>query len=401
MITDILILIILIVLSAFFSASEVALLSLSRLKIEHLVRKKKPGIEIVQKLKKKPHDLLVTILIGNNIVNIGASTFATTVAMDLFKNNVVSITTFAMTFLILTFGEIMPKSFAMKHNVGFSIFASKPLYFLSIIFYPIIKFYDLFSPKYKKKKPIITEDEIKSYVSVGKKYGQIKESERQLIHRIFKFDDVTAEDIMTRRLDMVILNANDRLRDHIEFFIKLPHTRIPVYKKEKDNIIGVIHMKDVLRVIHSKKYNVKLKSLIKPVLFIPETRKIDVLLREFQLKNKHMAIVIEDKEVIGLVTLEDVLEEIVGEIEDETDIISIKQLKKNKWEVSGRADLKQVNKKLKIKLKKHQKFETFGGFILHELDKVPEYGQVVKIKGLRIKVIRKTGRHILDTVVWK
>jgi len=394
-----------ILLSGFFSGSETALISLNKLQIEHLVRKKRKGIEIVKALKDKPNDLLITILIGNNIVNIGASTFATTIALGLFENNVIGITTGVMTFLILTFGEIIPKNLALNYNVKFSVFAAKPLYLLHIILYPLIRFYNLFNKLFKgKERPLVTEEEIKSFVAVGQRVGQIKETEKELIHRIFRFDDVSVREIMTPKPDMVILNSKDKIENHVTFFTKTPHSRIPIYEKTKENIIGIVHIKDVVNAIQKKKINKTLKSLMKTAFFVPETKKIDTLLKQFQVRNHHLAIVADEHGVItGLVTLEDVLEEIVGEIQDETDKIEpdIERLHSNKWKIEGRADIKDINKRLKIRLKEHVDFETFGGYILHELGRIPKQGETVKIKSIKIRIARKTGQRILDTIVWK
>jgi len=176
--SDIGILFVMILLSGFFSGAETALFSLNKLKVEHLVEKKKKGIDTVKFLKDRPHDLLVTLLIGNNIVNVGASAFATSVAIGLFQNNAIGITTGVMTFLILTFGEIIPKNFALHHNVLFSIVVAKPIYILSIIFYPIVKFYGFFNRRFENEgDPMVTEEEIQTYINIGQKTGEIKKEE--------------------------------------------------------------------------------------------------------------------------------------------------------------------------------------------------------------------------------
>ncbi|MFW5846595.1 MAG: hemolysin family protein [Nanoarchaeota archaeon] len=403
---DIFILIILIVLSGFFSGSETAFFSLSKLRVEHLAEKKKKGIETVKKLKEKPHSLLITLLIGNNLVNVGSSALATKISLDFFQNSGIGIAIGVMTFLILTFGEIIPKNFALNHNVRFSIIAAKPIYFLLIVFFPIIKFYDLFLRKSNKysKGPIVTEEEIKSYVKAGHKAGEIKKQEREMISKIFQFDDVAVKEIMTPKPDIFLLNSEDKLQDHIKDFIKKPYSRIPVYFKNKDNIIGVLYIKEILKKIVDKRVNRKLKNFVKPVLFVPETRMIDSLLKDFQLKNQHMAIVVDEHGIVsGLITLEDILEQIVGDIQDEVDIDKpgIEKINYKKWKISGKVNIHEVNEKLKTRIKNTDDYDTFGGYVLHKIGRVPKTGEIIKIYNHKIKINRKAGQRILDTTVWK
>jgi len=405
--TQIIILIVAIVLSGFFSGIETAFFSLDRLRIKHLLKEKRSGAKTVEKLKSNPQRLLTTILIGNNVANIGASAIATSIAIQFAGSYAVGIATGIMTLIILIFGEITPKSLAVKHNETVALMVSKPLLILQTILLPISFLFESLANLItgsKKERPIVTEEEIKTFVSVGAEAGQVKATERELIHRIFRFDDLNASEIMVPKPDMILLNANDSIKEHVNFFIKMPHTRIPIYEKNKDKIIGVVHVKDVLKAIYHKRINKKLRSLMKPIFFVPETKKLDTLLKQFKIRNQHIAIVVDEYGVVtGLITLEDVLEEIVGEIQDETDIVdpNVEKISQNKWKIKGKTDIQDVNKKLRLRLKEHADFETFGGYILHEIGRIPKKGETINIKRLKITINRKTGQRILDTTVKK
>ena len=325
-------LIALLLLSGFFSASETALVSISRLRVRHLLNQNKPGAKTLKKLKDDPKRLLITILICNNLVNVSASALATLVAIDIFKNNAVGIAIGAITLLLLVFGEITPKTFATYHNRRFSLFVARPIWFLSIILYPLIIIFDaiaLFLMKIfgwqKKKSPVVTEAEIKSIVELGEDVGAIKKTEEILIKNVFRFDDVEVEDIMTPKKKIFSLDAERRIKDVINIILKKSYTRIPVYRKDPENIMGVLYKGDILKYYANKNTNIPLRKVMKRVFYIFQTRKIDVLLKQFLSRKIHMAIVLdENHNLVGLVTLEDVLEELVGEIIDEKEAERLK-----------------------------------------------------------------------------
>jgi len=323
---------VLLFLSAFFSSSETALVSMSRLRVRHLVKQGKSGAKTLKKLKDDPKRLLITILICNNLVNVSASVLATIIAMDLFKNNAVSYAIGIMTFLILVFGEITPKTFATYHNRKFSLFVARPIYFLSIILYPLVIVFDgiaLFFMKLfgmpKKKKPLVTEAEIKTIVELGEDVGAIKKIEEALIKNVFRFDDVEVEDIMTPKNKIFSLDAEKKLKDVIPTLLKKHHTRVPVYRKDPENIMGVVYKSDILDYYVKKKTDLPLRKIMKHAFFISGTSKIDALLKKFLAKHVHIAIVLnENHKLVGIVTLEDVLEELVGEIVDEKEAEKLK-----------------------------------------------------------------------------
>ena len=331
-------LVLLLCLSAFFSSAETALISMSRLRVRHLVKQRKPGAKALKRLKDDPKRLLITILIGNNLVNVSASSLATLIAVDVFASNAVSYAIGIMTFLILVFGEITPKSFATYHNRRFSLFVAEPIWVLSNILYPLVMFFHwitLFFMKIfrleKKKIPLVTEAEIRTIVEIGEDIGAIKKTEEALIKNVFKFDDIEVEDVMKPKSKIFSLEAEKKLKDVIPLILKKPYTRIPVFRKDPENIMGVVNINDILKSYAHKKTDIPLRKIMKRVFFIYGNRKLDVLLKQFLSKNIHIAVVIDENHKLqGIVTLEDVLEELVGEITDEKDMEALKLLKKKR-----------------------------------------------------------------------
>lgn len=329
---QLLILLILLLLSAFFSGSETALLSLSRLRVRHLIQEKKPGALALKKLKDNPNRMLITLLIGNNLVNVSASAIATVVAGEIFNSNAVGYAIGIMTLLVLLFGEITPKVFCNYHNKAISLLVAKPIWTLSIILFPVVWLFDRFTIMLMKlfggapkKKPLVTEEEIKSIVELGEDEGAINKSEEYMIKNIFRFDDVRVIDVMTPYSKIVAIPEGMLLSEALATIIKKPFSRFPVYRGDKRKLIGMVYTKDVLKHVSSQETALPVTKLMKKIFYIHKNRTIDLLLKEFLSKRTHLAAVIDDvHDVVGIVTLEDVLEEIVGEIVDEKEIEEMK-----------------------------------------------------------------------------
>lgn len=328
----IILLIALIGLSAFFSLAEAALLSLSRLRLGNILDKKPRGAIELKKLKDDPDRLLITLLVGNNIVNVSASAIATALSIEIFRDNALGIAIGIMTFLLLIFGEILPKSLGMQHNIAFSLIVAKPIWLLSVVFYPIIKVFDYMIDIFmsilgikKSYRPIVTEEEIRSIVRLGQEQGAIKAIEKEMIEKIFKFDNISVREIMAPKANIVSINTESSIKEALDTVLEYRYSRYPVYEKSKDTLIGILVVKDILKHIKEGNFELKIKKIIHKPRFIFETKKIDSLLWQFQKLKEHMAIVINEKgKVVGLVTLEDVLEEIVGEIVDESEKVKQK-----------------------------------------------------------------------------
>ena len=273
------ILIVLLLLSGFFSSAETALFSISKARAIHLAKQKGATNRLIKKMKDDPHRLLSTILIGNNFVNVGASAIATAITINLVSSHAVGIATGVMTFLILIFGEIFPKSIATRNNILIARFVIFPLYWLSILLTPVILFLN-FIPKLTgkiHKKPIVTEEELMTFVEVVEEEGGIEEEEKELIENIFEFDDTNASEIMTPRADMFVIEGNDPL--NLEEIVRSGYTRIPVIDGNIDHVVGILNVKDLLKhQAFSEEAADVLKIMRKPY-FVPENKKLDSLLK--------------------------------------------------------------------------------------------------------------------------
>jgi putative hemolysin len=391
---EIISLIILLILSGFFSGSEVALVSLTRGKTRYMLEKKKLGAVFVNKLKNDPQRMLATILIGNNIANVASSAIATSIMIGLFQSYAVGIATGVMTLLILIFGEITPKSIAAKNNEAISRLVSAPIWYLSIVLAPILNILDKFLNRFikllgiKSQEKAITEEEIMSMIKVAEEEGSIKEIEEKMIKSILEFDDINVSEIATPRRDMVMFESKLKIKDAFKLFKRKKHTRIPIYEKHKENIVGIVHIKDLISHMQGKDNNKAVGKIMYKPYFVPEAKKLSNLLRNFQKRNEHMAIVVDEHGAItGLVTLEDVLEEIVGEIMDETDLIApnIKKINKNSWIISGKADIDDINEKLQMRLK-GKGYDTLSGFILKRTGKIPKEGDEISFNKFKFTI---------------
>jgi len=349
-------------LSGFFSSAETALFSISSTKAIHLAKEDGKTGKLIKKMKDDSHNLLSVILIGNNIVNVGASSLATALAISIYESNAVGIATFVMTFLILVFGEIFPKSIATQNNIAVAKFVIYPLYWLSFVLKPVVLVLN-FIPVITggiKKTPSVTEEELMTIVEVVEEEGEIKEEEKEFITNIFEFDDTSASEIMTPRADMFAIDVKNEL--NLEEMLKTGYTRIPVIEENIDNVIGIIYIKDIFRFKVTSNGPIDIRKLMKKPYFIPESKKIDRVLHQFKKMKQHMAVIVDEHGgVSGIITLEDVIEEIVGEIIDETDKEdpTIIKLNQRKWFVPGKTDIDDVNEVIDLNIPDTKEYETF------------------------------------------
>ena len=398
------VLIALLLLSGFFSSAETALFSISRVKARHIAKEKGLTNALIKKMKDDPHRLLSTILIGNNLVNVGAAALATSLMIDLVTSNAVGIATGIMTALILIFGEIIPKSIATRNNILIAKLVIMPLYWLSILFAPIILLLN-FIPRLTRKiqrKPRVTEEELMTFVEVVEEEGGIEEEEKELIHNIFEFDDTSASEIMTPRADMFVINVDEEL--NVEKIIRSGFSRIPVIEEDIDDVIGILNIKDLFmhQVTSAKPPDVR--SVMNEPYFVPENKKLDHLLQEFKKRKQHIAIVVDEHGgVSGLITLEDALEEIVGEIVDETDKVEphIVKLNKNEWRVLGKSEIDDVNEKLAMAIPDTREYDTFSGYVLDQIGRIPHEKEDISLGNFVVTVNEMDGTRIKEYIVKK
>ena len=404
MLDQIIILIILLFLSGFFSSAETALFSISKAKARHLAKEKGVTNTLIKKMKDDQHKLLATILIGNNVANVGASALATAITINIVSSNAVGITTGIMTLLILIFGEIFPKSIATRNNILIARLVIFPIYWLSIIFLPIIAFLN-FIPKLTGKikgKPKITEEELLTFVEVVEEEGEIGKEEKEFIHNIFEFDDTNASEIMTPRGDMFVIEADKKLK--IEDIVKPGFTRIPVIEEDMDHVIGILNIKDLFLHQSTCDEAIDVRKIMRKPYFIPEYVKLDSLLHQFKKRKDHLAIVVDEHGgVSGLITLEDALEEIVGEISDETDKdeTHIKRIRKDEWIVLGKSDIDEVNEKVNMNIPDLKEYDTFSGYILDKIERIPLEKEEIQMGDFTITVKEMDGNRIKKYIVKK
>jgi CBS domain containing-hemolysin-like protein len=397
MVNQVILLFILLLLSGFFSSAETALFSISKTKARHLAKKKTKSLLLIKRMKDDPHRLLSTILIGNNLVNVGAAALATSVTINMFPNHAVGIATGIMTFLILVFGEVIPKSFATRNNILIARMVIYPIYWFSILCYPVIIFLN-FIPKLTgkiKKTPTVTEEELMTFVEVVEEEGEIKEEEKKLIHRIFELDDTSTSEIMTPRTDMFVIEANEKLV--LEDLLKSGFTRIPVIENDLDHVIGIINIKDLFLHNVTSGTRIDVRKIMTKPYFVPENKKLDKLLHQFRIRKHHMAIVVDEYGgVSGLITLEDALEEIVGEIVDETDKEEphIVEKKSKEWGVLGKSDIDEVNEIIGMDIPDSKDYDTFSGYVLNTIGRIPIEKEQITIGTYIVTVEEMDGNRV-------
>ncbi len=400
---EIIALLVLLFMSAFFSGSEIALFSSSRIRIRKLMEEGNKNAQVAKELLEHPNRLLATILVGNNIVNISATALATSLAINSFGSTGLGIATGVMTFLILVFGEITPKGFAAKNAVALALIVARPMQMLVNLLFPLVKLLTKLTNfmikslggEPKEVSPFITEEEIKMLVEVGEEEGVIQKEEKEMIHGIFEFGDKLAREVMIPRIDMDAIAVSSTLEEALKATLKTRHSRLPVYEGSIDNVIGMLHFKDLLH-LKERKYEGTIREIVRPVHYVPENKRLDELLKEVQETKTHMAIVVDEYGgTAGLVTLEDILEEIVGEILDEYDAIetNIQVLDERTALVEAKTSVGEVNEALNINLPEED-FETLGGLVFNKLGRIPSVGDKTRIKNITIAVEKMRGRRI-------
>ncbi|MGM0602328.1 MAG: hemolysin family protein [Bacillota bacterium] len=394
MVLELLILAALLFFSAFFSGSETAFMAVNRIKIKERVQRGDDKASRVDKLLNNQTKLLTTILIGNNLVNIAASSIATALAIRLFGNKGIGIATGAVTLLILVFGEITPKALGNNKSVKYTETAAPFLFYMGKLLAPFIYLFTKIVKIFVGDKDLISsaflsEEEIRRFVEVSHREGIIKETEQEMIQSVFEFDDTLVKEIMIPRTDMVCIEKSAGLEELIGLAVEKGHSRIPVFEESIDNIIGLIYIKDLLELLLEKEKEVSIEDFVKPIYFIPEGKPINQLLSEMKKRKEHMAVVIDEYGgTAGLITIEDLLEEIVGDIQDEFDLEPkyIEILSDKELMLDGRVDIDELNELLHNPLPVSEDYETISGLILYYLNRLPEAGDRIDLDELEVIV---------------
>lgn len=393
-------------LSAFFSGAEIAFFSITESRLKTLADEGHKGAKMALKLRSNPQRLLSTILIGNNLVNIMAASLATLIAIRMFGSEAVAVATGLLTFMVLLFGEIVPKTLCAKYAETAVQILAYPIYWLEQIFFPFLYFLEPFILKLTGGRgltvPFITEEELKIMLDAGGKAGVLETDEVKMIKNVFEFNDVTAEDVMTPRIYMFMLDGTQTLEGARQELYNEKYSRIPIHDGNPDNITGILYRSHALMELAQGHTQRRLNELSKPTLFIPGTKPADELLKQFQKEKRHIALVVNEfGGVIGLVTVEDLLEEVVGEIMDEGDLHEewIQRTGKNQILVDGRTEVRRINEFLDVELDDEQ--NTISGLILEELGHIPTVGEKVNTDNCLLIIHEADERSIKSVQIIK
>ncbi len=389
------ILLILIILSAFFSSAETALTTVSKITIRSMIEEGNKKAIIVDKIINNQGKMLSAILIGNNLVNIIASALSTILAQNLFGQYAISFATGLLTIVVLIFGEITPKSLATLNALKLSLAYAKIIYSLMFLLTPAIFiinkmayfFMRLMGIDPTKKMASITETELRTIVDVSHEEGIIEKEERQMINNVFDFGDAIASDVMVPKIDMTMADINSTYDELIKIFRSEKYTRIPIYQDSTDNVIGIINMKDLL--LYNPEEIFDVRKYLRSAFYTYESKKLSELMMEMKKTSVNIVIVLDEYGVTaGLITLEDLLEEIVGEIHDEYDLDEdepIKKISENIYILEGQMKIDDLNDYLGVNLSSDD-YDSIGGLIIEKLDRLPTAGDKITIDSLSFKV---------------
>ena len=392
---------ILFVFSAFFSGSETALMSIDKLRVKYLVQKNRRGAQKLDALLSRPDHLLGAILVGNNLVNIAASVFATTFFVGLYGEQGELLTILILTPLLLILAEVCPKTYAAQYPEKVSFMVLRPIIFGMTILMPVVWLVTGVSRlltrfiKGEEERPIISEDEIRSIISVGEETGVVAKEQRRMLHGIFELSQIRVRDVMIPRTEVAGIDLNTPFEDVLRLAQQARHSRFPVFEESLDNVVGIIHSKDILNYV-DRPQEFSIRDVARPPYFVPDSKPIETLLQSFRRKRVHLAVVVDEYGgVEGIVTLEDVVEEIVGEIQDEYDVeeVLIKEIAPGRYLVDGSASLRSINRRFSLQLSEEHA-NTLAGFLLRIMGTIPEVGDSCVSDGTRFIVRKMEDRRV-------
>ena len=397
-----------ILLSAFFSCVETAFSSANTIRLKTLSdsgnRRARHALWITDHFDKA----LTAILIGNNVVNLGCSSLATILCLSLFHNYGAAIATGGTTLLVLIFGEVIPKCLGRELSDSITLHTALLLRVLTYVLTPLIVFFTGIKSLFmrlahiKKTSPSVTEDELKYIIESIEEEGILEEQESELVQSALEFDEKTAQEILTPRVDVTVIDIDDDPKKIHELIIRERYSRIPVYEDEIDNIIGILHTRDYLEKVIGGEGEADVRSLITPAHFIYKAMKLSDILNDFRLNKLHIAIVTDEYGgMLGIVTMEDLLEEIVGDIWDEDEDVehTCTKLRDGRWLVSGDMDLSDLFEMLDVAPDDEIESNSVGGFIVEQLGELPMRGQKLRYQSLRFTVKRVRNRRIISALV--
>ena len=401
-------LIVLVALSAFFSATETAFSTVNKIRLKHSAengdKRAKTAIDITERFDQA----LSTILVGNNIVNLSASSIATVLAVNLFGDYGAAISTVVITIVVLTFGEILPKSLANENSERIALAVARTLRFLMRIFYPIVflllqlKSLVIKLSHSRENAPSVTEDELKYLVESIEEEGVLEEQESELVQHALEFDEKTAQEILTPRVDILSIDIDDDLETNKKIILEERYSRIPVYEDSIDNIIGILHTRDFLEAIIANQ-PLDIRAMLQPAFFIYKTKKLSSLLNDFKRNKMHMAIVADDYGgILGMVTMEDLLEQLVGDIwdEDEEEKHRFIRLPDGSFQISGDLNINEFFDHLDYSPKSfNSEYNAVGGWAMEMLGHIPKAGESFQYENLKLTIQEMDEQRVRKLIV--
>ncbi|MDU4571595.1 MAG: hemolysin family protein [Finegoldia magna] len=406
-VSQIIALVLLVAMSSVFSSSETAITSVSKIKVRQLDQKDNKNAHLLKKLHDNMQTTISTILIGNNIVNIAASSIATILFTNIFHQNGALISTVVMTVFVLIFGEVLPKTIAQYKNKSVALKFSRFIYLLTIVFKPIVKVLNLLTRLIIKlfvgedeDSSILTEEELKTLVEVSEEEGVLKNQETEIMINALELKETLAVDIMTPRTSMASVDIEDAESDLKEIIKNITYSRIPVYEDSIDDIIGVLHIKELAHKIIEDDRDFKVRDILKPAFYAYEYIPVVDLFKQMRTKNISISIIIDEYGgTSGIVTMEDILEELVGEIDDEYDNEKeVTKLSDNEYLVDPEMRIDEVNERFDLDIKS-DKFDSIGGFVIELLDRMPKSKDEVEFENLKFVVVNVDKRKITQLMI--
>ena len=370
-------------------------MSLSKIRIVHLFEGGVQGAAVISRLRKNPSKLLGTILVGNNLVNIGATSIGTVLAIEYFGDAGVGIATGIMTVLVLIFGEITPKTLAAQNSEKVSLIVARPISLITYLLSPIVFFFTkiaglftrLLGGKSNANLPTITEDELKTMVNLSEEEGVIKGHEKTMICNVFDFDDQLIKDVMIQRTDIVAINMNATYDEIMNIIKTEQYSRYPIYNKRIDNIVGILNVKELVFYRNSEEV-FDIKKFMKKPYYTFEYLKTSELFHEMKKRRTHIAVVIDEYGgTAGIITIEDLLEEIVGDISDEYDIQTneIETIREGEYVVDGSTRIEQLNEQIGTRIESEH-YDSIGGFIIGEIGRLPQQGESIEYENTKFLI---------------
>lgn len=404
-------LILCLILSAFFSGSETVFFSLQRVKIEHLVSTEIKGARLVARLIQQPDRLLSTVLLGNNFVNTAAAALATALAVSVWGEKGIIIATLGLTVLLLIFAETTPKTFAILHAERLSILFAQPIRLLSWLFTPFVIVLSWIASGITRlvggtpvSRSIISDEEIRTMISVGHREGTVEEAEAKLLHRVFDFGDRPVREVMVPRPEVVAIEQGSTIADFLALYAQSPLSRFPVFQENMDDVVGILAIKDVLMELAKSTIDNQslIDDLIRPAYFTPETKLINELFAEMRDENYRMAVVVDEfGGTAGIVSLSRLVEEIVGPVGDELAAVEkeYEVINQYTFQIDGSMRIEEVNEAMELNLPESEDYETIAGFVLNLLGHIPKEGEQLRYEGLKVTITKMRGPKIEEIQV--